>query len=117
MATAFALLTQTALSQEQDVTIRFETLSGELTVATLPQDSGSTLYLKMDFPLGHPEQVTLDSSSLMDLVHALGLECSFEEESLRFAYCRRTKKFLVEFPSATDILALSIAREKLLSVG
>ena len=107
-------MTQTELAQQSGVMLRFETLSGELTVEALPQREGEPLYLQMNFPLGNPQPVQFDSQVTAALATALGTP---SEEAIRaVAFCSTTKKLLVEFNQVDQVLELSPSPSKLMEV-
>ena len=100
MATSYVLLTQTDINP--GVTLRFDTLSGELTVSSVPKEGDDpTLYIEMNFPLGFPKPVDISDSIQYEMKQALQLPSSTTFLDIQF--CSRTKKLLVVVDSVDVI--------------
>ena len=114
MATSYAIITKTKLVSVESPLI-FETLSGDLTVIPLPQQSvNEPLLLEMNFPLGNPKPLHSVSEPYTDLLQALG--APLDSKILDIQFCANTRKLLLIFEELQSILSLSPVASKLLEV-
>lgn len=101
MATSFALLKKTDAKSHDSLI--FETLSGDLTVTTLPQsNTDDNLFLQMNFPLGCPQKQNFEEETIKNLLQSLSLDPSYHPSDIQF--CERTKKLLLVFDNVDTIL-------------
>jgi PhzF family phenazine biosynthesis protein len=112
LATAWALFSERHV---QPRCLRFQTLSGELTVE---RDDADANVLRMDFPLGASALVQLPDATLTALRAALWPATSASRQCAIAAvyFCPKTKKLLVEVDSETHVHAVALSPAELVAV-